>query len=277
MSKEREQGSSVSTVTVNDDSGSAINPSITGLIKASVAESIGALTGNLTQVIEDRQGGFAKRFSEENSSTVEQAVKKARRETYTCKRNGNQQQLDHAVQVLDKFDEASDALKAKSYDKVKAALDSGTEVVSKRTKVIKMADKSDFGWSKVNEYLSDELASNSDDEKRMYRVKRRAERKTKERRRPFRPADRKESASSTSTAFSPRLGSSYSASGQPNRRVYSSSQRLGPCFKISSFFTLHVRLALFSSSDLWRYSQAISNILQYLLAIVVACFSINFW
>lgn len=37
-----------------------------------------------------------------------------------------------------------------------------------------MADKSDFGQSTVNEYLSDELTSNSDDEKRMYR----AEKKT---------------------------------------------------------------------------------------------------
>ena len=109
MSKEREQGSSVSTVAVNDDSGTAISPSITRLIKAYVAESIGALTDGVTQVIE---------------------------------------------------------------------------------------------------YLSDELASNSDDEKRMYRAERRAERKTKERRRRFRPADRKESASSTSTAFSSRSGSS---------------------------------------------------------------------
>ena len=107
--------------------------------------SVRALTDNLTQVNEDRLGGFAKRFSEENNSTVEQAVKRARRESCTCKRKGNQQQLGHAVQVLDKFDEASDGLKAKSYDKVKAALDSGTDVVSERIKVIKMADKSDFG------------------------------------------------------------------------------------------------------------------------------------
>ena len=157
-----------------------------------------------------------------------------RQESYTCKRKGNQQQLDRAVQVLDKFDEASDALKVKSY-KVKTALDSGTEVVSKRIKVIKIADESDFGWSTVNEYVSEELASNSDDEKRMYRAERRAERKTKERRRRFRPVDRKGPASSTSAAFSSRSGPSYSASGQPNRRVFSSSQRLGPCFKISSF------------------------------------------
>ena len=80
MSKEQEQGSSVTTVTVNDDSGAAISPSMNQLIKSSVAESIGVLTDNLTQVIGDRLGGFTKQFSEENSSTVEQAVKKARRE-----------------------------------------------------------------------------------------------------------------------------------------------------------------------------------------------------
>ena len=68
-------------------------------------------------------------------------------------RETNCSSVDHAVRVLDTFDEASDALKAKSYGKVKAALDAGTEVVSKRIKVIKMAGKSDFGRSKVNEYL----------------------------------------------------------------------------------------------------------------------------
>ena len=158
MPKEQEQGSSVSTVTVNDGSGAAISPSVNQLIKSSVSESIGALTDNLTRVIEDL-GGFAKRFSEENSSTVEQAIKKALRESYNCKRKRkrNQQQLDYVIKVLVRFNEASDALKAKSHDKVKAALDAGTEVVSKRikviSKVIKMADKSDFGHSTVNEYL----------------------------------------------------------------------------------------------------------------------------
>ena len=65
--------------------------------------------------------------------------------------------------MLDKLDEVSDALKHKSYDKAKAALESGRELVSKRVKAIKLADKSEFGWATVNEYLSDELASDSDD------------------------------------------------------------------------------------------------------------------
>ena len=76
--------------------------------------------------------------------------------------------------MLDKLDEASDALKHKSYKKAKAALESGTELVSKRVKAIKLADKNEFGWATINEYLSDELASDSDDEKRIYRAERRA-------------------------------------------------------------------------------------------------------
>ena len=49
------------------------------------------------------------------------------------------------------------------FDKVKATLEEGTSIVS----------KGEFGWQTVNEYLSDELASDSDDRKKMYRVERR--------------------------------------------------------------------------------------------------------
>ena len=80
--------------------------------------------------------------------------------------------------MMDKLDEASDALKQKLYEKVKVALESGTELVSKRVKGIKLAHESEYGWVTVNEYLSDELASDFDDEKRIYRAERRAGRKT---------------------------------------------------------------------------------------------------
>ena len=48
-----------------------------------------------------------------------------------------------------------------------------------------------------------------------------------------------------------------------------------------SLNTFDVAMFIFRLSlkwvGLWRYSQAISNILQYLLAIFASCFSINFW
>ena len=90
-----------------------------------------AIRSNLTQVIESRLDSFRQRFSEENGATVEQALKKARRENYSCKRKENQQQLDLELEVLDKCDEASCALRSKSYEKVKAALKEGTGIVSK--------------------------------------------------------------------------------------------------------------------------------------------------
>ena len=47
-------------------------------VSAAVSKSMGSLANNLTQVIESRLSDFAKRFSEENSSSVEHAGKRAR-------------------------------------------------------------------------------------------------------------------------------------------------------------------------------------------------------
>ena len=216
-----------------DVSISSIDPTISEAIRSTVTASIGGLADSLAEVIESRLDSFQQRFSEENGATVEQAVKKARRENYTCKREGNQQQLDHELEVLDKFDEASSALRLESYEKVKAALEEGTGIVSKRIKEIKFADKSEFGWQTVNEYLSDELASDSDDEKRMYRAERRAEKKIKDkRRRQLRPLNRGTSQPTFSKMFAISQRSA-SAGDHAARRDAVPPRRLGPCFKIS--------------------------------------------
>ena len=130
----------------------------------------------------------------------------------------------------------------------------GTELVSKRVKAIKLADKSEFGWATVNEYLSDELASDSDDEKRIYRAERRAERKiNNEKRRRVRSDDKRTGSSS---AFRATSSSRLSSNDFAPRSDARPARRLGPCFKISSLLFL-VILALFLLRRLWRYTQAI--------------------
>ena len=61
-------------------------------------------------------------------------------------------------------------------------------MIAHRQKLIKMADASKLGWRVVNEYVSNHLASDSDDEKRIYKAEARASRKLKadktKRRRP---------------------------------------------------------------------------------------------
>ena len=51
-------------------------------------------------------------------------------------------------------------------DKAKKELQEGEELCFSRQKLIRIADRSEHGWITVNEYEDDELASNSNDEKR---------------------------------------------------------------------------------------------------------------
>ena len=100
---------------------------------------------------------------------------------------------------------------------MKRSLEEGTQLVEKRIKAIKLVDKSEYGWLTVNEYLSDELASDSEDEKRIYCSERRAEKKVKEKQRAkkgsrftaARSVSNTNSSSSTygtAPRFSPRKG-----------------------------------------------------------------------
>ena len=56
------------------------------------------------------------------------------------------------------------------------------KAIEVRQKHIKIADRSELGWAVVSAYEEDELASDSDDEKRIYRAEREAERVAKRKR-----------------------------------------------------------------------------------------------
>ena len=64
-------------------------------------------------------------------------------------------------------------MKSSSLERAKRASRESTALVSKRIKAMKLSNKSEFRWQvTVNEYLSDKLASNFDDEKKMSRAER---------------------------------------------------------------------------------------------------------
>ena len=78
-------------------------------------------------------------------------------------------------------------------------VDERKELIRKWQKLIRIADKSADGWKVVDEYVSDELASGSEDEKRLKKAKEAASRKRRQPTQGRRGPDKKFKGTSTST------------------------------------------------------------------------------
>ena len=128
---------------------------------------------------------FAAKFSEFRQEMVasqaacsQSVMEKLNRKTHTFKKKGCEAQFvfndkvdDHvqaAKKQLDKIT-ATDDSSQRALEHAKAELQQGEEEIRVRQKHIRIADRSD--WGVVAEYEADELADNSDDEKRLYRVR----------------------------------------------------------------------------------------------------------
>ena len=102
-------------------------------------------------------------------------------EPFVFKKKGNKQQSDFNRKILHVNEHALTALKNRQYERAQKELEEGRHLISKRQKVIKLADKSEFGWGTVNEYLMDESASDDEDAEKIKKAERRAAQKSKER------------------------------------------------------------------------------------------------
>ena len=88
-------------------------------------------------------------------------------------------------------------------------------MIAHRQKLIQMADSNNLGWKMVQEYESNPLADDSDDERHMYKAEARASRKLKakqtrklkrNRATPYRKVHGKPSSTATAPAPSPKPG-----------------------------------------------------------------------
>lgn len=107
------------------------NDDFQSLVQKEVADSMASGSSQIYPLIDIRFDNFKKQYSEVNSSSVEAAVKRARRDRYVFKSKGNEKQFEHAESVVEKVEGAKDALSVNAISKAKiTAIEEGIALVN---------------------------------------------------------------------------------------------------------------------------------------------------
>jgi len=120
------------------------------------------------------------------ATSSQQVLDKLSRKAYTFKKKGCEEQflfndkvderLDAAKSHLEKVTPKDEASKL-ALQQATSELEQGKEAIRVRQKHIRIADRDD--WGAVAEYEADELADDSDDEKRLFKAKKERDAKKK--------------------------------------------------------------------------------------------------
>ena len=97
----------------------------------------------------------------------EELKKSSALDKVTLRTPGNRDQFNHGKDVLEKINSATKSINSGDANKAKDILEEGKKSINKRLKLIRI-DRED--WATVQEYLSDDLASDSEDEKQINRA-----------------------------------------------------------------------------------------------------------
>ena len=196
------------------------------------------------QASQERIDGKLAEFRDEVRIGQEDAAAKALKRVhlekpYAFRRKGNEEQATFNSKLEDAIQEAQAEIAghggtSPALDRAKAALQKGAKLLCERQKLIKIADRSEHGWGVVAEYTADELAEDSEDEKRLEKAEKAAERKAAKRRRTV-PRTRRRGSypPQSSQAGAPSAAPVQSPLFLPKRPTTApggGARAIGPCF-----------------------------------------------
>ena len=157
---------------------------------------------------------------------VQKAAKKVKREKTTAFGSRAIRSNTTLTRVAKYLEEAAEEISKRpvtesALGKAKQAIKEGMRQISERRKLIKITDRSEYGWGVEAEYQADELASCSEDEKNLEKAERAAERKVMRKRKSTRPGSKGVVPKFYQPANEPyTMGVwSRSAGGQPGQQI----------------------------------------------------------
>ena len=128
-------------------------------------------TENLKIYFDSKFDDIQQKFSKENEKYAKRMKTDSK---YKFRYKSNQIQFDFNESICDKGDTIFKLIKNGSQKRASKLAKSIKEDIEKRNKLLKIADKSIAGWGTVEEYLSDDLASDSEDDRKIKAAERRA-------------------------------------------------------------------------------------------------------
>lgn len=212
-----------------------VDSDIDSKVQTAVSNSQKELMDKLDGLISDKFKFFESRFSENQRELSENQLSKIQEnilsnESYQFKKKSCEDQFKFNSKVLGKFRDAeSHATNEAHHRELMQDISEGIKLLNNRQKLVRMADASDLGWRIVQEYVSNPLASDEEDEKRMNRAEARANRKVKQER------QKKLDKAQKSRRFTPYpqgpVSLATAATGAPMQTVSATSRRPGLCFE----------------------------------------------
>ena len=177
-----------------------------------------ALAQSLETIVEETTKAVKRSMEDEVSDKITKKVKQE--QVPTLKKKFNEDQYKH-TQVMEKIlSKINTNLEANNVAKAKENVNEGMKEIRKRQKFILIADREEDGWEVIRCYQSDNLTSDSEDEKKLNKSRRQAKQNKKEARSRRQNLRRKydQNGSRDSSRDYSRDYSSYSNRYQPKDR-----------------------------------------------------------
>ena len=176
----------------------------------------------------DQKFAAFKRDLDEKEAATQSQLKKLKTETKASSSfnfKGNKVQYEFNSSLLDVIDGVVDNISRGNLSAANSELERVKSLIAKRNKLIRFADKSPAGWTAVEEYESDELTYDSEDEKKLRSAEGRALVKIREKK------GKHASNRSNSTGTRPKPGEGPST----GLSTGGSSSPIQPFFRMQSF------------------------------------------